>query len=982
MARPAESQMTGWILGGKSMRLANWKLVLLASACALTAPAEGWAQSTATPPPTDTTTTLNTVVVTGSRLVTNGNAAPTPVTVIGASELQELAPLGIADSLETLPQFNGSSSPSRNSFTIPASESTATNLDLRNLGPQRVLTLFDGMRLVPEANTGLVDASLIPQMLVQRVDVVTGGASAAYGSDAVSGVVNFVLDKKFTGVSYLAQAGISQRADDGNERLGLAAGQSFLNGHLHLEGSAEYTHSDGIASVSDRPLGQNNSAQLGLLGASPTPGTAANPFTYITGVQNLNLAYGGYLYPKTGNANNGTLFGPGGALVAPIDGTVIGSNCVNCNFAGHDPNLIGLIPVESRGQLFGRADFEATNHINLFFQGLYGEDKARENTDGTITRPSPSTAFTIFSNNAYLNQISPSLASSIPASGDYLSRMSIDLGTNKLTSDSKTYMLTMGANGDIFNRFKWDIDYSYSDSEQRVDLYNLDNVKTRAALDAVVNPANGQIVCNVTLTNPGLYPGCVPLDLFGQGSASAAAISYIHGDAIQDTIFKQNVVEANLRGDLFNLWAGPVSGAIGGAYRTESYNQTSNSNPATFVTPTGIRGFTGSQYIGGNFGIGGGSENVSEVYGETLIPLLKDAPFAKSLDLNAAYRYTDYSVSGSTSSWKYGLTWQPINDLRFRASQSRDIRAPTLVELYQGPSYANAGNFTDPHSGTPISALLQITEGNVNLKPEISDTSTAGVVYQPSALKGFSASIDYYKIHVSGAIGSPYTVQQILQVCESSGGTSSTCSLIQRPFAFSNHTAANNATAVELAPINVAELNVAGFDIEANYHRSLLGGQFNARAIFNVPTEYEQVNAPGQAPLDYLGNGDLNQNATLTQTAVPDYSGTIIVGYSKGPVTVSVDEQLISAIHRTAQYVLADHAILPAIQYTGLSLAYRFENAPTRPTLFLKIDNLFDVQPPFYYGLPVGQPGDGLNTNRSLYDIVGRAFTMGLRARF
>jgi outer membrane receptor protein involved in Fe transport len=893
-----------------------------------------------------------------------------------------LAPSGIADALETLPQFNGSSSPSRNAYTIPVNESTATNLNLRNLGPQRVLTLFDGMRLVPEANTGLVDASLIPQMLVQRVDVVTGGASAAYGSDAVSGVVNFVLDKKFTGISYLAQAGISQQGDDGNERIGVAAGHSFLGGRLHVEGSAEYTHSDGIGTVSSRPLGQDNSAQLGLLGASPTPGTAANPFTYITGVQNLNLAYGGYLYPKTGNPNAGTLFGPGGALIAPVDGTVIGSNCVNCNFASHDPDLVTLIPLDAKGQVFGRADFEATDHIDLFVQGLYAESRARGNTDGTISRPSASTAFSIYSNNAYLNQISPALAASIPASGDYLSRMSIDLGTNTLSSDSKTYMVTVGATGDLFTRFKWDADYSYSHSQQFLDLYNLDNVKTRAALDAVVNPANGQIVCNVTLTNPGLYPGCTPLNLFGQGSASAAAIAYIHGNAIQNTDFDQNVVEANLRGDLFNIWAGPVTGAVGAAYRTQSYTQTSNSNPATFVAPTGVRGFAGAQYVGGNFGVGGGSENVAEAYGETLVPLLKDVQFAKSLDFNAAFRYTNYSVSGGVSSWKYGLTWQPIDDIRFRAGQSRDIRAPTLIELYQGASYANAGNFTDPHSGTPIPALLTITEGNKNLQPEISDTQTVGLVYQPHAISGFSASIDYYKIHISGAIGSPYSAAQILQVCENSGGTDPTCSLIQRPFGFSNHTAANNATAVIIAPLNVAELYAAGFDIDVNYHRPLLGGQLVGRAIFNVPTQYQQVNAPGQPSVNYLGNMDLTQGLTTTQTGIPNYSGTIMVGYSTGPIAVSIDEQLISAVHRSAQYVLADHQISPAIQYTGLNLSYRFETVPTKPTLYMKIDNLFNVQPPFYYQLPSGQPGDGINVNRSLYDIVGRAYTLGIRAKF
>lgn len=966
------------------MRLKNWKLSLLASTCFVAFPVSALAQSATTQqekgqPSSDKATEI---VVTGSRAVTNGNLAPTPVTRVSADELAQLSSASIADALETLPQFNGSSSPSRNTYTIPVNESTATNLDLRNLGPQRVLTLFNGMRLVPGANTGLVDASLIPQMLVKQVDVVTGGASAAYGSDAVSGVVNFLLDKKFTGVSYLAQAGISQLNDNGNQRFGLAAGKNFLDGRLHWEASAEYTHSSGIGAVSDRPLGLDNSAQLGLLGASPTPGTAGNPFTYITGVENLNLAFGGYLYPKTASANNGTIFGPGGTLIAPSDGTIIGSNCVNCNFASHDPDLVTLIPIIKKYQLFQRVDFEVSPHFNVFVQGLYADARARTNTDGTISRPSATTAFTIFSNNAYLKQIAPALAASIPAAGNFLSRMSIDMGPNYLSIDNSTYMVTAGASGDIFKRFKWDFDYSHSHSAQTLDLFNLDNVRTRAAIDAVVDPSSGQIVCNVTLTNPGLYPGCVPINLFGQGSPSAAAIAYIRGDAIQHTTFNQDVVEANLRGDLFEGWAGPVTAAVGGAYRSQSYVQTSNSNPATFVAPTAIRGFTGSEFVGGNFGVGGGGEHVKEFYGEALFPLLKDAPLAKSLAINGAFRYTDYSLSGGVSTWKYGLTWQPFSDLRFRAGQSRDIRAPTLVEHFQGASYANAGNFTDPHSGTPIAALLTITQGNINLKPEISDTLTLGATYQPSQIPGLSVSVEYFRSHIKDAIGSPYTSQQILQVCEDSGGTSAVCSQIKRPNAFSDHSAANNATAVTLAPINVADLYVAGLDFEGSYHREVMGGQLLIRAIFSVPTEYKQSNFPGQTPVNFLGNMDLNQSLTLTQTGVPNYQGTIVVGYSKGPVSFSIHEELISAIRRTDQYVLADNQNIPAFQYTSLNMSYQFNSIPTKPTLFFKVDNLFNKQPPFVYGLPTGQPGDAINTNRSLYDIVGRAFTLGLRAKF
>jgi outer membrane receptor protein involved in Fe transport len=956
------------------MGFKSLKIALLSGACVWTVAAPAWAQTAGS---NAATPVVDEVVVTGSRTVTNGNKAPTPITVVTIEQLQELAPSGLADALNDLPQFQGSGSPSRNSYNLPASNQTGNNLDLRNLGPQRVLTLLDGMRLVPSANTGLVDSNLIPQLLVQRVDVVTGGASAAYGSDAVSGVVNFVLDKKFTGFSYLVQGGISGRGDDSSDRFGFAAGKTFLDGKLHVEGSAEFDNNDGIHAVSDRPLGQNNVAQLGLLPG--TSGTAANPYVTLSNVQIINLPYGGYLYnPKS--TGTGTIFGAGGVQYAPIAGNVIGTtgDCTGCNFNAHDPALISAIPSVEKDQYFGRADFEATQDITLFAQGLYGHSHAYLYTDGTISRAAPTTAFSIYSGNAYLPANQQAAITAAGGGPFLLSRMSIDLGVNSLNQDTRSYGGTFGGYGTVFGRFKWDADYSYARSEQTVDFYNLDNVKTRAALDAVVNPANGQIVCNVTLTNPGLYPGCAPLNLFGLGQASAAAIAYIHGHAIQNSDFNQNVVEANIHGDLFNIWAGPVTAAIGGAYRDQSYTQTSNSNPAVFTAPVGVRGFQGLQFVGGNFGIGGGSVNVKEVYAETSVPLLSQVTLAKALDFNGAFRYTDYSTSGGVTTWKVGLTWKPIDDVRVRATQSRDIRAPTLIELYQGVTTANQAGIFDPHTGQNIN-FVQITSGNSALKPETADTTTFGLVYEPSFISGLSASVDYYSIKVNGAIGTPYTPLQLMTACENSGGTDPTCALIQRPLPFSNHTSANNATALTLAPLNVAQIDIGGVDVEVNYHRPLLGGQIRFRGLANIPTQYTQLNAPGQPVLNYLGNMDLNQATTQTPTGVPNYNATITVGYSRGPISISIDEQLISSLKRSVQYVYADHNVIPAYQYTNLGVSYRLDTAPGHPTLFLKVDNLFDKQPPLVYS---AVPGDAINTNRSLYDIVGRAFTLGVRGKF
>jgi outer membrane receptor protein involved in Fe transport len=960
-------------------------LLVTASVGALATPA--FAQNAAptgtkAPPaePASDEATAADIVVTGSRVITNGNSAPTPLTIASSQDLLQRAPSSIPDALNQLPQFAGSGSPTRNSYNLPGSIQTGNNLNLRNLGPARVLTLFDGLRMVPAASTGLVDSSLIPQMLISRVEIVTGGASAAYGSDAVSGVVNFVLDKKFNGVSYVAQGGVSGHDDYASERIGVAFGHQF--GRLHIEGSAEYYHNEGIGSVNDRAGGNLNYSDVAL-GTNGAAGSATNPLTLQPGLQSLNIGFGGYLYRNAAGVASGILFNPGGQTAQT--GTIYSASalCVNCNTATNDTARISLVPRQQTDQYFLRADYEISDRVQVFAQGYYGHGSTSQNTGVTISRTG-ATAFSIFAGNPFIpattltpNPASVTSPTTVPAY--LLSRVSRDLGTNSIRQDGKTYGGTVGLTGNIGSSFKWDVAYSYGESERTIVASVINNVRLRAAVDAVIDPATNTIVCRVALTNPGLYPGCVPINLFGEGTPSAAAVSYVRGDTFQTAKYTQGVLEANIRGDLFELPYGTVSIAVGGSTRRQTYIQTSNSDPAIFVNPVGIRGFSGTDFIGVNYGVGGGKVTVKEGYGEILVPLLKDVPLFSKLDVNGAFRYTDYSTSGGVSAWKIGAIWEPVPGLRLRATKSRDIRAPTLVELFQGSQTVNNAGIADPHV-TPATSpnFVQTTSGNSALTPEKADTITVGAVFEPRFLPGFSLSVDYYKIKISDAI-SGLSAQQILALCEASNGTGSSCSAITRPLPFSDRTAANAFTALRVVPLNAAETDIAGFDIEANYRHALGAGMFNIRALVTIPTEYKSRSAANLPFVDYLGNFDQLPSATQSLTAITKYHATVSVGYVTEHFGIRVDEELISPMKKSIQFTyVGDENNIPAVAYTNLDLSFP-KLAGTNATLFFNVANVFDKQPPL---ISLGVPGSGFPTQRGLYDVVGRAFTLGIRGKF
>lgn len=965
----------------------------------LGAGAPAWAQSTTdgapgAPPVTGDAGKADTsrdIIVTGSRIRT-GYQAPTPVTVASTAQLAQAAPTNLSDALNQLPQFSGSDSPSKNQSS--GIQNTHGNvLNLRNVGGVRTLILFDGRRVPPTTYRGLVDVSTLPEMLVQRVEVVTGGVSAVYGSDGVSGAVNYVLDSNFTGVKGIAQSGISSRGDGGSYKLGIAAGTAFAGGRGHVLFSAMRTQTDEVRRR-DRIYGLDYYL---FVGAHPNPlippGTAANPFVARSHVA-YNLFNGsgrfydiGLPFPPIGRQ-----FTPDGKSTIPWDpGEYTGPGITQIGGSGGvDSDDDSLIDGTVNDQIFGKLSYDITNSITAYAQGTYADSKA--------TFHSSSSAIVvqqIFAGNAYLpplEQAEITLGQGFGIPFLY-SKQFPELPP--YSSKQMTHMVnvTAGVKGDLGGGWNFDAYYTYGRTKQdAVQDGEFEMRNMLAALDAVdqgqftTGVANGNIVCRVTLTNPSLAPGCVPLNAFGVGNASAAALKYISGSSQFSVVNQTHDLAFSVQGKPFSTWAGSVSVSVGAEYRKASMVLTSNSDPGVPInygnfdsagnpTNTGIR-FLGYQspttptplrFFVANTGTANGRNDVKEVFGEVLVPLAESVPFARSLEVTGAVRYTDYSTSGGVTTWKLGGSWQPIDGLRFRVTRSRDIRAPTLFDLFAGRQ-TSLGQPNDPVSGSS-GLLLLVSGGNPALTPEIGNTLTGGIVLQPHALPGFALSIDAYKLDISDAIVT-LGMTTILQDCFASGGSNPTCALIDRP------TPTSFPTQVRSLPINSASIATRGLDIEASYTSSLGGGRLFLRTLANYVDRYTTQLSATTPVVSVAGTTD----DTGSSGGIPRWRITGSATYTVNGFTAFVQERFIDSLKTGPSFVYVNPR-LPSVFYTDATVSFRIPSRPSRAIeVFATVNNLFDRKPPLFPSST--NPGVVYPTLQGVYDVMGRYITVGAKVKF
>ena len=910
------------------------------------------------------------IVVTGSRVIRNGNESPSPVTVVQTQDVLQMRPGTLAEALNILPVFSGSKGTTSNPSTTGATvggNGNANQLNLRNLGPNRTLILLDGYRVPPTSYNNVVDVDIIPQLLIQRVDTVTGGVSAVYGSDAVAGVVNYVLDKKFEGLRLQGNSGISQRGDNRKLDAGFAVGKSFLNDRGHIELSYQYIDMQGIPARSDRAFIN----RANMTGA----GTTANPYVLGQDLRQSGFPFGGLI--TTGVLAN-RVFATDGVLQPFQAGLATGTSGVQIGGDGgyYDSTLAGKLRAH---QVFGRFDYELSDNIAAYVQ-ISGNNKLNQN----YSDPLRLNGVTLSSSNPFL---AAQYRTQLANAGQTTFRLSQLTGNNtrlESRSTSDQWVGWAGLDGK-FGDWRWGVNYSHGRSVLDVTLNrNPDYQRLAAALDAVVGPG-GQIVCNITVTNPTapVGQGCSPYNPFGPTAASQASLDYILISSFYKATTDQDHVSGHIAGSPFSTWAGPINVAVSGEWRKLRFFADSSLKPSDLRNCTGLRfNCTSTQAIS-DFTFANTpriSQTVYEGAVEVELPLVRDVPFIQALNLNGAARYTHYDTSGNYWTWKIGGDWRVADTLRFRGTISRDIRAPTLFELFS-PPVSIPGNVIDLLTGQTPSVPI-VTAGNPNLTAEVGKTATVGFIWQPTSR--LSLTVDAYSIKVSGAITTVSGNAPAQQnACYDSGGSSFFCSLQSRPLGYgrtaANMAAGNAVTEWRGTYLNYSEISTKGIDAEINYSTSLFGRPALARlmAAYQPHIYFVQAGAP---TIDQGG-------AAFGPSGFNPSADTRISGFVRFQpfegVSVDILERWRSAMKLSGDpsVVITDNHISP-FATTSLTLTFDIKVGTGKAQLSFNVENLFDATPPIGGYLTNGTraglrdgfvPGD---------DVVGRAFNAGLRATF
>lgn len=906
---------------------------------------------------------IDRIIVTGTRITRTGMDTPVPVTSVTRQELQRLSPMTLMDAVDQLPQFVNNATPEA---IIGSSGSAGQSfLNLRGIGSNRTLLLVDGRRIVPSTRRGATDIAVLPEAVVDRVEIVTGGASAAYGSDAVAGVVNFILDRNLDGMRGHAQAGVSDRGDYGNYKLSLAAGFQ-LDQRTRLLLAADTYGNEGVPDALDRDWHRSWGLIRNRDPNGPTLLIAPN-------VVSSAYTYGG-LIPFGPLA--GTQFLPNGQT-APFDYGANTTFSVQLGGDGVDPaRERNLSPDAERQSVFAHLSQEFSPRVTGYLQGLWGRSVVTFDKDPSYLQGA--WGATIFIDNAYLPE---DIRARMQAAGvdsfpfaRYASRRDLSIG--RVETNNQTASLTLGVEADVRD---WRLNVYYQLGANQQDLVFHDAVRVDRiyrAMDAVHDPATGTTVCRSTLTFPG--DGCVPTSFFGDGAVSQAAKEWILDDNSQVQKLNQQVAEITLDGDLFDTPAGTALAAFGASWRQEDFQQYNTPYTARHRTPTaeeaGYRGLP-SIYSNGYPVVeravttrSSGEANVGELFAEVIVPLVSGAPFVRSLDLQTAARFAHYSGSGDIWAWKAGLDWELDRAVRLRGTLSRDVRGGTMAERF-GVSTGGAA-VTDPFlENSPVYSIAEFQTGNDAVAPERADTFTVGAVIRPGFLPGFSVSLDYYDVKIHDAISRP-GVQAVVNGCFE--GRQELCDLIVR-------NEEGEISRVTSTFLNLDSARTRGFDIEASYVAGidLFGGleQLQLRAIAAIYEEASFTPFDGTR-VDLVGQ-------TGPGGGLPDYQVLTSLTYFRDDFSFNLTGQHTSDGAYNVFFVegrdINDNTV-DGVWYVNGRAAYEFTTPRGPVELFFYVRNLFDEDPPVAPN--TGGGFFGALHSPTDFDQIGRRYTVGLSWRF
>ena len=871
---------------------------------------------------------LTEIVVTGSRINSPGFEAPTPLTVLNEAELRQAGRTDLSATLNDLPQFRATQTATSTNTVTTSGQSPA---DLRGLGSSRTLVLINNRRFVSSD-----DLQTIPYSLVKRVDVVTGGASAAYGSDAVAGVVNILLDDEKEGLELGAQGGRSTHGDAGKQLFEASYGTALFDHRGHFMIGADYLKDEGVIPALRRPL---------LGGAGFFPG--ADGKLYPTAdLHSSDHSTGGLI---TTGILRGQTFNPDGALRPFQYGALDPVHAPYAMIGGEgyqDDAYSSLSAPIERTNMFARFSYDVTDSFKVWVEGGYNRvGNNRVLFSDLVWSALP---LTIQSDNPFLD---PTIRAQLAAAGENtfdMGRALSDVSLNRLDYTREMKQGTVGFDG-AFGESHWRYGGYYGWGKQHQNMVLTDLTlwdEFNNAVDAVTGP-NGTPVCRVALTDPST--ACRPLNLFGSGRADPAAVAYSTANwlSIQDNWLE--TAGLTISGEPLELWNRPVSVATGIEYRKQematSHDENSLANKFSLINGINMPR-TGN--------------NVTEGFVEVAVPLLTDLTFAKKLDFNGAARVSDYSTSGGIWSWKLGMTWDIVDEFKLRTTRSRDIRAPNLVELFSNPEtlFTSVTDISMPNQ--PSTSIILFTGGNAQLNPEIADTLTIGGVYSPSFFPGLQVSLDYYDIQIEDVIVRP-DQQLIVNSCYDHGNQTA-CAQIER------NPATGAINSINATYVNLAQFVTKGFDFEASYRTRFerLPGELTVRVLAN----YVDTMVADNGEVAIEGKGYLGTGANFL---VPEWRGSIAFMYESERFGGDLRARYVGSGGYAPEEVMsiassANH--IAARTYVDVGLRTYIPMGTAQLTTYVSVQNLFDRQPALAsYGSPY-------------LDLIGRYFTLGVRANF
>ena len=1027
-----------------------------------------------------TTQNDESIVVTGSRMSFAPNlTSPVPVTSVTAEDLAS-GNVSLGDSLNQLPQLRATFSQANSTRFIGTSGINA--LDLRGLGTARTLVLVNGRRQIT-ATPGVerVDVNSIPADLVERVDIVTGGNSAVYGSDAVAGVVNFVLDSDFEGIRARGQAGTSDRWDRESYFVSLTAGQNFADGRGNVSFAAEYAKQSTLYFTDrDAQTGAfsgrnqfnateftgiiNNPALLGGF-TTPRPAEAATgngiPDTsFLRGVLNNNISEGGLFtascptaaatgettaefnarrtaactgLPNPGSTNSLAQFGR--TFVFQPDGSLIANPCItdlrpfgssNCvGGLGSSLRLTGMLsPGLERYSGTLLAHFEVSPAFDPFIEARYVNVTANQEGQPTFFNNTfrIDNPFLTAQALATLNSVLTPAQRANPATTFTAQRFNIDFGGRGEQHERETYSIVAGARGTFNDDWRYEIAANYGRLETYYETEgNLLRAQYANAIDAVRN-ASGQIVCriNADASTTNDDAACVPVNLFGDGQPSQAALDYFlyTSNRVQTaTLFDVTAFVAGDTSDLFELPGGPVGFVIGGEYREQTgFAQYDDITKQGLTFLNAIADFDPPKL------------KVAELFGEINLPILVDVPGARELSISAAGRYSDYNVgsTGGVFAWNANGIWAPIDDVKFRVGYAKAVRAPTQSDLFSAATQTFINGFVDPCSQTrindnpnraancaaagvpttqtftvggvtttepftniPASGISANNGGNPNLNEERSESWTFGLVLEPSFVPGLSITADYYDITIDNVIFA-LGGQQVINQCydNPSGIDNQYCLAV---FRNANGTLQGQSNVIHggatvtltptgpsalIAPFNFAKQETSGIDVDMAYSTEIANGlNLSLRGLLSYVIKRNNYTDIADPTFYDRQKSELGDPAWQGQISANLRTERFNFGYRMR----YIGRQTVSANYET-MFSVQDR---PPLNPDALPFAWypdatyhdlRLDFSPTEDyKIYVGVDNVFDKLPPFdLLGTEAGNP----------FSPVGRFLFAGVEVKF